>query len=130
MVLLALGKHRHPGNTNRVSSIRKWLDGRFRREVAGCRAEYMAGAHSLVPGYFFAGIGSHLSHDAGHGAQRHVPAVVDGLAFSNGGKQFVLFDLVGILFLVTVAPWIPSLNATFLQEGASLVPITMSDTSV
>ena len=44
LVLLALGKHRHPGNANRVSSIRKWLDGRFRREVAGRRSEYVAGA--------------------------------------------------------------------------------------
>ena len=93
--------------------LQGYLDERINNVVAEEALQYLIRYNSEIPfpTYvdpkfrfvdLFAGIGNHSSEYGYHGAQRLVFTLADGFTFSDGGKQFIMFGLVWIIFSFSV----------------------------
>src|SRR5690606_34188818 len=60
----------------------------------------------LLPSYALAGVGRHATHDRHQRAVAHVLAVVDRLARPQRLEHLVVFNLVHVARLVSVAPFV------------------------
>src|SRR5256885_571366 len=58
------------------------------------RVEVFLGVKGVIPSDFFASVSSHAAHDREQRAASHANAIVDRIAFSDGGGQVIVLDLV------------------------------------